>query len=813
MEDQDKTVDLAVARHRAASVALLKDNDLMAVKVPHGQKSPGKDHPRNNTPEKAKRTLNEIEFSNDNIGVHLHSDIVDVDVDVKDNPALLSAMTEALDRLLPRSPHVWGTAKRARTHRLYRVKDVGGYDPAEWKVLLNMFKYPEGKVEVLGGVMTRGAFSMLPGSLHPNDGYYQWAKGSEPDLDLVAVTMKELVRSIRLAATCVLVSQYWVEGQRQDMAMAFAGMLHRMAHIYEITGDDVNDAFLITMEDATVMLELVMDLAGDDHKDKFMRRKAFEKTWQKAEAGLAVTGATRLQELSGREDLSKILYVLLCDNPSMQEYQQFEDDWAVHAVTGEVVNLKSIRDRRVDKIMVSRQQFVNAQAHMRLPVNGKLRDMSDMLYRSKTTRRVTDVTFNPARKEAVYMGDDGYVVNTWTGFDIEPDTDVTDEDVDMFIDYIENVLCSGDKDLAHWVYCWLGDILKNPGNKPGTCLVLVGDQGTGKSFLGEGILGKIIGENHYIIPDDPMRFFNKFNTLFGHKVLIQLEEVMNANQRGMAERMKAQITGTKIVIEDKGVTAITLPALHRLLLTSNHIDNSVALDDGVNDRRYTIVKTSNLRRGDVAYWRSFVKWLTIDKLAQVHGWLVNYKIDATLIRKSYLTKAKTDTSISSMNVFDRWLMWMMDSGHPLHADDHKSPHHTRNTDHPEDGQVIVRDRWPEYVSLEVMHKGFERINKSVNNNLRQMFSAAALRKKLVEHELMGSDSIRPRIQMYDERTGERSDLRVRFYGAPDRVAVHAYLCERYGKDTVEDQIGTIDDILKIVDDGDNGDSGDTGVDY
>jgi hypothetical protein len=86
------------------------------------------------------------------------------------------------------------------------------------------------------------------------------------------------------------------------------------------------------------------------------------------------------------------------------------------------------------------------------------------------------------------------MVNQWKGWAVEPCPQrVMDEEVEPFTDYVRSIVCSGNDDHYEWVMAWLADIFQHPGEKPGTALVLVGVQGAGKTFLGEHVLGKIIG--------------------------------------------------------------------------------------------------------------------------------------------------------------------------------------------------------------------------------------------------------------------------------------------------------------------------------
>ncbi len=154
MKDTDKNV---VSFQREVTLAFLRSAPGFAVKAIKGQKNPVKGwDPKKNDKAKSIQLVNELEHTEDNIGIHLRGPLIDVDVDGD----ALEFLIPALDEFLPDCCHIWGRKSRPKTHRIYQLQeDDGDFDPASHPVLQHLKKIDEVKVEVRGGPQgTRGVF-------------------------------------------------------------------------------------------------------------------------------------------------------------------------------------------------------------------------------------------------------------------------------------------------------------------------------------------------------------------------------------------------------------------------------------------------------------------------------------------------------------------------------------------------------------------------------------------------------------------------------------------------------------------------------
>lgn len=767
-----------ISMQRAASIEFIKNSGGFAVRAIRGQKDPARGwDPKSNSKARSDDLLVQLSTSEDNLGLHLHGDIVDVDVDT-DSPFIIPA----LDAFLPPCSHVWGRPSRPRTHRVYMLRDGADFDPGRYPLLRRLAKIPEAAVEVRGGPVTRGEYSLLPGSIHPSGETYEWADLGRARSSLTVTTVDMVLRAIRLAGAVSVVAPYWQEGMRNDLVMALSGFLYRVSDISEGLGDG---AFCLDYQGAQHFLETLLNVTDDDKADRLSRVKTFERTWNKAAEGKAVTGATRIAEITGDKDIVHKLYTLLADSPDVAAIDEFITRFAVWQGPGVVVDMDVVKAG--EKSLMSRQAFINSFGHCYITsAGGGAKLLPDLLFHMRATLRVSGVTFEPGQPLVVDTRS-GKKVNQWSGFEIPPhDSPVTKEDVLPFYSYVKEVVADDDPDALIWVLGWLANIFKEPAKKPNTALVLVGKPGAGKSILGHSIIIPIIGRMHAAATNTVESVTKDFNVAFDNKLFIQCDEATNNKQKTMAARLKALISDPYKLVEPKGIDSFHKPNHSRFLFTSNDEEDAIHIGDGQDDRRYTILRVNPKYKGDVKYyWTPLITWLEKpENLAKVHRFLLDYKYDPHLIMRPYSTEAKALMFQQSWDAFDGWLASWVARNHPIssstHADWYDAPLGT--------AKHIDRSEWPTFVSLPALVRDYGyfcryNIRGSVDQYNEHQLAATLKRRglPLVEGQ-------RVRIAEFDDKKGKKVEQRLRHYTPPSRADVEAYLREKYGYRGYEEKL-------------------------
>ena len=557
---------------------VIRTYGLTPVRIRAGQKAPTSDwDPRKHpVPENVIKSIGD-----DNIAVHMYNRVVDVDVDTFD-----PMVGHALDLCLPASSLTWGRASKPRSHRLYVLDKEFSREP--FAPVLRVIKALEAEgtslsVEVRGGARSAGFVSVLPGSVHPSGELYTW-DSLDTSVSVINVSAEELVSSVRMAAAAALIARYWVSGIRNDMSLALSGALWRMYSIEvsaaEVSGADVPNS-ADALDRAERFVRTVTTVADDDPADVNTRILNLRNTWRKMDKDPSskTVGATRLAELIGESgpQVVRRLYALLADDVGSLEFEQLAERFRIWYGQGVLIDLDLV-ERGMPQFWMTREQAKNSMGGRTLTLGGKKIPVSSVLFSSLAVGRVYGVTFDPSVTDTVIEDEAGAYVNQWRGLKVKPAESATLDDVYPFIDYILKVVANGDENAAHWVLDWCADIFQEPARKPGTSLVLVGLPGAGKTFLGECVLGAIIGPTHYGQTNSINSLTERFNQLVDNKVLLQCDEAMHSYQRDMAARLKALVTDQTLRIEPKFVNPYVKPNHMRFIFTSNEETAAIFID-------------------------------------------------------------------------------------------------------------------------------------------------------------------------------------------------------------------------------------------
>lgn len=776
--------------HRAVSISLLQSVNCFAVRTPHGQKDPGPIHwdPRTNNSQKSRENIETLKKTNDNLGVHLFGTTVDVDVD-SDNPYL----TQALDWFLPHTPHVWGRPSRPRTHRLYELTGVTeNFEPSDFPFLTRIAQHESVKLEIRGGEQRSGRYSLLPGSVHPSGEPYEWDDVSAAKSTPVLTSIWKVIDGVRFACVAALIAPYWAEGMRNSLCMALSGFLYKAAQYSKELAMEAQ----LDQDKAKAVLEGVMEIAGDDPADYPMRWRTFEQTWEKAEAGQPVVGAARIKELTGDEAIVPLLYALLAHTEEMQELEALFEQYAVLRNTTSVIDLDV---GALGTYVMNKEAFVFTLAGRYITTPRGKAPMSQLFLNSLQRTIVDRVSIHPARPLIFDVERGQKAANIWKGWGIDPcDEDVSEQDVEPFLGYLHEVVCSGDDRLYNWTLQWMADIFQNPASKPGTALVLVGAQGAGKSVLAEDILRPIIGDAHFAKVGSIEKLASKFNSHMSGKLLIQGEEVISSKRRADANTLKDAITSSKRSIEMKGRDVFEMDDFARYLFTSNHRDDAVSVETG--DRRYTIIEVNRKyayhgavsRKERNKYWEQFFGWL-LDKektpnkenLSKIHKYLMQVEVDNLFIRGAMDTEIKRRTQDNSTRGMDSWLLSMIELSNPLDV----LREEERGYEYgwvEQNGKLVSTKEWPEYISYPQLEIA---MRKHTSREYGEARSAQQIATFFKAEGLVSST----------ERKGTRIDgkiQRVRPFPAREKIVTYlklkGYSVMEDGDDLVEEQEGEDD---------------------
>lgn len=220
--------------------------------------------------------------------------------------------------------------------------------------------------------------------------------------------------------------------------------------------------------------------------------------------------------------------------------------------------------------------------------------VAELWLKSAERRQYEGVTFAPANNAP-----DCYY-NLWSGFAFEPlDCGIFTAGMKCrrLLKHMKYILCGGNSAYFRYLLAWAADMLQDPDNKKGVALVMRGLKGTGKSTFAEA-LASLLGR-HSIKIAHMRHLTGNFNRHLADKLLVLAEESYWAGDKADEGPLKDMITSDRMTIEAKGVDAVEMPSLCRLIMITN---NEWAAPATADERRYFVLDVSDRRRQDYGYF-------------------------------------------------------------------------------------------------------------------------------------------------------------------------------------------------------------------
>lgn len=184
--------------------------------------------------------------------------------------------------------------------------------------------------------------------------------------------------------------------------------------------------------------------------------------------------------------------------------------------------------------------------------------------------------------------------NLWRGFAV----DAIPGDCSLFLEHIRNNLCSGRDDHYEYLLGWMARAVQLPHEPGRSAIVFRGKQGTGKSFFADQF-GRLFGQ-HYLPVSDSKHLVGQFNGHLQDCALLFADEAIYAGNKKSQSTLKTLVTQDYIMIERKGLGAITSPNCLHILMASN--ENWVIPADA-DDRRFFVLDVSSDHACDNEYFR------------------------------------------------------------------------------------------------------------------------------------------------------------------------------------------------------------------
>lgn len=316
-----------------------------------------------------------------------------------------------------------------------------------------------------------------------------------------------------------------------------------------------------------------------------------------------------------------------------------------------VTSMGRIAEQDNPSVLMTRDVFLNVNyAHYTVPMEddkGKITIASAPLTWLKWGGRtvVKRLEYMPGEERIANAA-----LNTWRGMGVEP----AHGDVQKWLDNFERNV--PDKNIRHWMLCWMAWPLQHPGAKLHSYIHLWGPPGSGKQALFYPLM-RIYGDsNSAVIGEEQLR--SDFNSVYSSKQLINIDELEPARAETkdkINRKLKSLTTDPQMVVNTKGVPEYKLANLANIFSTSNYID-SIKLDD--DDRRCLVIKYGDRlhNRREDGYWDEYYAWMDGDGASAVYDYLLRYDCKG-FDPKGWapMTEEKAAMTESTKTVLEQWV--------------------------------------------------------------------------------------------------------------------------------------------------------------
>ncbi|MEI6985528.1 MAG: DUF5906 domain-containing protein [Rhodospirillaceae bacterium] len=242
---------------------------------------------------------------------------------------------------------------------------------------------------------------------------------------------------------------------------------------------------------------------------------------------------------------------------------------------------------------------------------------------------VERLTYRPGQgMEVLEREDEGHppelTINTWVGTGAVPASNVSDDDVGMWLDLVNNIF--PEPVMREHALDWLAFLLQKPGVKINHTLVIESKKnGIGKEVMLRPIFEVIGHRNIGSVSQESLE--DNFHTWLIDKQVVEIEELhkFTASDVNRMKRFQAS-TGKGLAVNEKFRKTRKVPNIVNLIAYTN-FESAVQIDE--EDRRWAVSFTTNdkfTKNWYQEYAGEFdvpgTGWVGTGGREKVHGWLM-----------------------------------------------------------------------------------------------------------------------------------------------------------------------------------------------
>lgn len=268
----------------------------------------------------------------------------------------------------------------------------------------------------------------------------------------------------------------------------------------------------------------------------------------------------------------------------------------------------------------------------------------DIWLESPQRREFTKISFDPAEKC------DEKTFNQFRGFRYKPQNLI---DISLYHDLLKNVICSGNEFMYGIIWSFFAQIIQEPAEKFGVCLVLMSKMGTGKGTAIMPIIDLL--EGYSLVTSDSDTIFSRFNNHLSNTLLIYFNEAAELNyNKSLISKFKHLITEKITSYEIKNGPTYVGPSMVRMIIDTN--EDSL-IKESADSRRNWYLPISEDKIGDKEFFEKLYKLYKTDGFYETLMYqLITFDLKPwkPLLRSPIKNEVFVEQQLQSLNEIQSW---------------------------------------------------------------------------------------------------------------------------------------------------------------
>lgn len=334
---------------------------------------------------------------------------------------------------------------------------------------------------------------------------------------------------------------------------------------------------------------------------------------------------------------------IILGSDTFDEIAEINDKYAYVIVGNQGRVLREEINRQTGKIEI---EFLTVEAFKQLHGNrfiqqsgGRRVPLGQVWMQDPLRRTYQGIVFEPEI-------DTGRQYNTWQGFAVEPNHS---GNCDLFLQHLRENVAQGDESQFQWIFGFLAQIVQYPREKPGVALVITGEQGTGKTIIGD-VMSMIIG-NHYLRVEKGALVTGRFNKQLDAKLMVHADEAFFAGDKNGMRALRGLITSNTTMIEPKGVDSYPAANYSRIVITGQ---DRWIVEAAKEERRFAIFEIGPGWKQDSEKFSEMLRDMHAGGSGRLLQMLLDFDLEKVDLRRIPVTSALADQIEASYSTIENF---------------------------------------------------------------------------------------------------------------------------------------------------------------